>query len=92
MPTGFNLRQAQAFGINLAPGSLSFPKLGIAIMRAYVRGLQAIDKRNAGESIETPTFVLASSHSIQGGGTLREAIDGWKRQRTRPARTVHEFS
>jgi hypothetical protein len=42
------------FGINLAPGSLSYPTLGIAVLRAYVRALQAIEKRNAGEPVETP--------------------------------------
>jgi hypothetical protein len=44
------------FGINLDAGSLSRPQLGIAVLRAYVRALQALEKRNAGLPVETPLF------------------------------------
>ena len=36
-----------AFGIKLSPGSLSYPHLGIAVLRAYVRALQVLEQRNA---------------------------------------------
>ncbi len=81
----------EAFGIKLMPGSLSYPQLGIAILRAYVRSLQAIEQRNAGEPVETPKFstVLLSDPDV--GGTLRAAFEGWKKERSRPEGTVHEY-
>jgi integrase len=81
----------EAFGINLAAGSLSRPLLGIAVLRSYVRALQAIEKRNAGEPVETPTFTLEPSRTTASDGTLSIAAAGWERHRVRPARTVHEY-
>ncbi len=42
------------FEINLDRKSAAYRELGMQALRAYVRALQAIDKRNAGEPIETP--------------------------------------
>jgi integrase len=81
----------EVFGINLEPGSLSRPQLGIAVMRAYVRALQALEKRNAGEPIETPKFTRGSSGAPATAGTLRDAVAGWEKERSRPAGTVHEY-
>lgn len=82
----------KAFGIKLAPGSLSYPLLGIAVLRAYVRALQDLEKRNAGEPIETPKLPLAILSAPAAGGTLSEALAGWERHRPRPPRTVQEFT
>ena len=41
------------FQINLDPKSASYRELGMQALRAYVRAMQAIEKRNAGEPIET---------------------------------------
>jgi integrase len=81
------------FGVKLAPSSLSHPKLGIAVLRAYVRALQDIEKRNSGHPVETPALSPRASQSVPGeaGGTLREALAGWEKQRVRPALTVHEY-
>jgi hypothetical protein len=81
------------FGINLDPGSMSRPHLGIAIMRAYVRALQAIEKRHAGEPVETPKFTYSAStlSTPANSGTLRDAVNGWEKERVRPAGTVHEY-
>jgi integrase len=81
-----------AFGIDLAPGSLSRPLLGIAVMRAYVRALQAIEQRNAGEPVDTPRFAHEPLREPLAGGTLREAQAGWERQRPRPPQTIKEYS
>jgi len=81
-----------AFGISLTPGSLSYPKLGIAVLRAYVRALQDIGKRNAGEPIETPPLLSPDQAILTNqGGTLRNAIEGWEKERQRPVGTVHEY-
>lgn len=49
------------FQINLDRKSASYRELGMQAQRAYVRALQAIDKRNTGEPIETPKFFLGPS-------------------------------
>jgi integrase len=92
-----------AFDINLDPKSASYRELGMQALRAYVRALQAIDKRNAGEPIETPKFTsgVRSAGSVASrvrdagatevsGGSLRDAFTGWNKERTRPAHTVQE--
>jgi integrase len=85
------LEALHAFGINLAQESVSRPVLGIAILRAYVRALQAIGQRNDGDPVETPKVFIAARSTPETGGTLRNAAAGWERQRARPPRTVHEF-
>lgn len=79
------------FGINLTPGSLSYPKLGIAVLRAYVRALQDIGKRNAGEPIEIPELPTLFRTAPAAGGSLRNAVEGWEKERPRPPGTVHEY-
>jgi integrase len=79
------------FQIDLDRKSASYRELGTKVLRTYVRFLEAIDKRNAGEVIETPKFALASSSS-PASGTLREALEGWKKERTRPEGTVSEYT
>ena len=67
-------------------------KLGMAVLTAHVRALRDIERRNAGEPVETPpsAYVLPERHGEQ-GGTLREAFEGWKKERERPEGTVHEY-
>jgi integrase len=80
------------FQINLDHRSASYRELGMQVLRAYVRALQAIDKRNAGEPIETPKFTVGTlSPAEVSGGSLRDAFTGWDKERTRPAGTVHEY-
>lgn len=85
------LEALHVFGINLDPASLSRPQLGIAVMRAYVRALQAIEKRHAGEPVETPKFTHRALSTPTTSGTLRDAVGGWEKERARPAGTVHEY-
>lgn len=79
----------EAFQIQLDRQSLAYPKLGIEVLRAYVRALQAIEQRNAGEPVLTPQLVTASTATAS--GTLREAFEGWKKERERREGTVHEY-
>ncbi len=57
------------FQINLDPTSASYRELGMRALTEYVRALQAIEKRNAGESVETPKFTL---------GSLSVPATGWQ--------------
>jgi integrase len=81
------------FQINLDRNSTSYRELAMQALRAYVRALQAIEKRNAGEPIETPKFTRGpTGSSAAGGGTIREALTGWQKDRRRPPGTVHEYT
>jgi integrase len=88
------LEALYVFGINLDPDSLSRPPLGIALMRSYVRALEDIGKRNEGRAVDTPALPQArlSNPSSTNGGTLRDALDGWNKERSRPEDTVSEYS
>jgi hypothetical protein len=80
------------FQINLDRNSASYRELGMQALRAYVRALQAIDKRNAGEPIETPKFTVGALSATEAiGGSLRDAFAGWDKERARPADTVSEY-
>jgi hypothetical protein len=78
-----------AFQIDLDRRSAAYTKLGIEVLRAYVRALQAIEQRNAGEPVPTPALLAAPN--VAASGTLREAIEGCKKERERPEGTVHEY-
>jgi integrase len=80
------------FDIELDRKSSSYRELGTQALRAYVRGLQAIEQRNAGEPVETPAFTKSPIGAPQAvGGTLRAAFDGWKKERVRAKGTLHEY-
>lgn len=81
------------FGINLDPESPSYPTLGAAVLRAYVRALEDIGKRNEGHPVETPVVSRGPISNLvaNGGATLRDAFDGWNKVRSRPDDTVTEY-
>lgn len=81
------------FQLNVDRKSQSYRKLGMAVLTAYVRALRDIERRNAGEPVETPpsAYVLSELPTGEQGGTLREAFEGWKKERERPEGTVHEY-
>lgn len=74
--------------------SAAYRKLGMAVLTQHVRGLKDIERRNAGEPIETPKSanVLLDISAPHGGATLREALEGWKKERERPEDGVHEYT
>src|SRR5262245_13726766 len=45
------------FRINLDPSGPGYRRLGMAVLRRYVQALQAIQRRNQGEAVETPRVV-----------------------------------
>jgi integrase len=79
------------FGINLDPNSTSYPPLGAAVLRAYVRALEDIGKRNEGHPVSSPAVPRGPQIACS-GATLREALDAWKKERERPDDTVSEYS
>ena len=85
------LEALYVFGINLDPGSLSRPPLGMAIMRAYVRALEDIGRRNEGHPVETPKFTQGTISAPANGGTLRNSFEGWKLDRAPAAGTLSEY-
>jgi hypothetical protein len=81
-----------AFQLNVDRKSASYRKLGMAVLTAHVRALRDMERRNIGEPVETPQSAHALDAPIrEQGGTLREALEGWKKERERPAGTVHEY-
>ena len=78
-----------AFDIDLDRKSAAYPKLGMQVLREYVRALQAIEQRNAGEPVPTPA--LAATTTSVASGSLREAFEGWTKERERPPLGVHEY-
>lgn len=83
----------EAFRINLDKKSAAYRRLGLAVLRADVRALRAIAQRNNGEPVETPSILDpdASRLIIEGTGGLREAFEGWKKQKKRSMNTLREY-
>jgi hypothetical protein len=83
-----------AFQLNVDRKSASYRKLGMAVLTAHVRALRDIERRNAGEPVETPQsayMLLDAAPTGAQAGTLRDAFEGWKKERERPEGTVHEY-
>ncbi len=80
-----------AFQTNLDDKCSAYRELGLVLLRAEVRAFRAIQGRQAGEPIETPTLPRPDTIAPATGETLRAALDGWKRQRTRPLRTLQDY-
>jgi integrase len=83
-----------AFQCNLDRKSAAYRKLGMAVLAAHVRGLKDIERRNAGDPVETPqsAYVLPGAPVAHEGGTLRDALEGWKNERERPENVTHEYA
>lgn len=83
-----------AFQINLDRKSVSYRKLGMAVLAAHVKALKDIARRDAGEVIETPVLPQAnlSASNAESGASLREAFEGWKKVRVRPDDTLSEYN
>ena len=74
--------------------SAAYRKLGMAVLAAHVRGLKDIARRNAGEPVETPPSAYApiGAPVAHEGRTLRDALEGWKKERERPENVTHEYA
>jgi hypothetical protein len=76
--------------ISLDTASAAYRKVGTAVLQRYVEMLEAIEARNAGKVVTTPKAVVSCSAPI--GGTLREALEGWKKERVWPENGVQEYT
>jgi integrase len=79
------------YQINLDPKCEAYRRLAMAVLSAHVKALKDIERRNGGEPVDTPQIpeVLGESGAV--GGSLRDAFEGWNKERPRPADTVHEY-
>jgi hypothetical protein len=81
----------KVFRINLDPMSASHRELGLAMLRAYVKSIEAIAQRDKGEVVETPEIVDPQQPLSSSEGATLSAYEGWKKSATRPANTRREF-
>jgi hypothetical protein len=90
--------------INLDPNCAAYRKFGLAVLRADVRALEALQRRSEGEPIETPPVALrepllalgisaSPSRAPRGleANTLRTAFAGWQKERERNSSTLCEY-
>ncbi|WP_407193471.1 tyrosine-type recombinase/integrase [Bradyrhizobium sp. STM 3566] len=81
-----------AFNVDVDPHSAAYIKLGNACLHSYIRALEDISRRDEGQTVATPLRSLPSVRAdAEGGETLKQALEGWKKHRVRPKRTVDEF-
>ena len=80
-----------AYQINLDPKSEAYRRLAMAVLAAHVKALKDIERRSGGEPIDTPHIPEVLGERGVTGGSLRNAFDGWDRERSRPPDTVHEY-
>src|SRR5215813_13077931 len=81
----------KVFRINLDPNSASYRELGLAILRAYVKSIEAVDRRDSGEVVETPEPIDPEQPSSSESAPLSAAHEGWKKSAARPPNTLREF-
>jgi hypothetical protein len=79
------------FQINLDPNCEAYRKLAMAVLKADVEALQAIERRSQGEPIATPKVQSPESPPEASGETLRAAYGGWRRERRPSPRTLTEY-
>lgn len=79
------------FQVRLDDTGPAHQRLGLAVLRSYVRALEAINRRLAGEPVETPPIGDPASQQSTTGETLSAALEGWKRSRQRETGTIREF-
>jgi integrase len=80
------------FRINLDPSSSAYRELGLEVLKRFVKALQAIERRQKGEVVETPELIESSEALSPLSGSLRAAHDGWKKSRNPSRTTLREFS
>src|SRR5262249_35703624 len=81
----------ETFHINLDKNCRDYRKLGIEILRAYVKALRAISARLKGEPVETPPMVLPGETGMGSSRSLREALVGWQKERSPSKGVLNEY-
>ena len=80
------------FRINLDPSSSAYRELGLEVLKRFVKALQAIERRQKGEVVETPELIEASEVASPLSGSFRAAHEGWKKSRNPSRTTLREFT
>ena len=78
------------FQIHLDRKSPAFRELGTAVLKAHVKALRAVERRSAGEPIDTPKPPAIITPNVS-GETLSSAFDGWKKAKAPPEATLYEY-
>lgn len=83
----------ETFGINLDETCDDYRKFSLAVLKEHVRAYRDLQQRSRGVPIATPavTVVSLDGQTSEQGGTLRDAFEGWKKERQRPEGTEHEY-
>jgi integrase len=82
-----------SFGITLNQSSTAYHNLCIESAKAFLKALDDIGLRYAGAVIETPRLPHPKALNGHGEGeSLRDALDGWKKERERPENVIHEYA
>jgi integrase len=79
------------FRINLDPDCPSYRELGQAVLKQFVRALQDIARRQKGEPVDTPELPEVFADATVRTGTLKAALEGWKKAKRRSPTTLREF-
>jgi integrase len=81
----------ELFGIRLDPSTAAYRSLGSAVLTADVKALQAVQRRHAGEPVETPRQPDITETGTPEGDTLRAAFQGWQKARNPSSGTLAEY-
>jgi integrase len=78
------------FRINLDRNRQAYRRLGMAVLRQEVKVLEAIERRNRGEAVETPPRI-EPVQDVSSGATISAALAGWKKARQPRPNVVSEY-
>jgi integrase len=81
------------FQYNVDRTSAAYREAGLAVLRAHVRALEAIQERSMGQVVDTPPLPALPSEpeALASGGTLRSAFAGWEKDRRPAPRTLLDY-
>ncbi len=82
----------QLFRINLDRTSPAYRELGTEVLKSFVRALLAVQRRHAGEPVDTPHVPKPVGATATGSESnrLSAAFAGWQRELARPSGTIAE--
>ena len=82
-----------SFGITLDQSRTAYHNLCIECAKAFLKTLDDIGLRYEGAVIETPRLPDPKALGGHGEGeSLRDALEGWKKERERPENVIHEYA
>ena len=82
----------EVFRINLDPNCASYRDLGLAVLKQFVRALEAMERRQKGEVVDTPELPDVATDTPASGESLLAALEGWKKAKRRSPATLREFA